>query len=108
MKFYAKTFIQFALCGIVFAVTAALCSLIVLLTVKSSDWLILLFTAPVSAYIIATLFWALFTFNGKKVAIWKGTITGALTGSISHFFAWFLAIVCFYFWGVVASDGSPT
>jgi hypothetical protein len=104
----AKTVFQFAAVGIVFAVAAFLSSAFVLATVQSGDWLILLATAPLSAFFIALICWALITAGGRKISVWRGAGTGALAGSISHFFAWYLAIVWFYLRDTVAADGSPT
>jgi hypothetical protein len=105
---HATNVFQFAACGIVFAAAAFLSSALVLATVQSGDWLILLATAPLSAFFIAIIGWALFTAGGRKISVWRGAGAGALAGSVSHFFAWYLAIVWFYLRDTVTADGSPT
>lgn len=108
MNALTKIIMQIALCGASFGIAAFLCAAIVLAGAGGDDWPIMIVTAPVSAMAIAILSWLLFTSGGRNVKIWKGIATGVLAGSVSHFFAWYLAIICFYVWGAVASDGSPT
>lgn len=108
MNALTKIILQIAFCTAAFGVVAFLCAAIVLAGAGGEDWRIMILTAPVAASAIAVFGWIAFTAGGRNVKIWKGIVTGILAGSISHFFAWYLAIVCFYVRGAIASDGSPT
>lgn len=107
MNALTKIILQSALCAAAFGLAAFLCAGIVLAGAGGEDWRVLILTAPISSAAIAVVSWRLLTAGGRNVRVWKGVASGVLAGSVSHFFAWYLAIICFYVRGTVASDGSP-
>ena len=108
MNHYIKIIIQHLLCGLFFFVAAFACSVIVFGVSPGSDWMVMLFTSPLSAAVIALVSWALLTSLGRSVQIWKGIVVGVLAGSVSHFFAWYLSILFAYFRNAVSSLGETT
>jgi glucan phosphoethanolaminetransferase (alkaline phosphatase superfamily) len=99
-----KIIVQHLICGASVFVAAFVFCAIVLGATENRDWLVIVFTAPLSAAVIAMLGWALLTSFGRRVKIWKAVVVGVLAGSISHFFAWYLAIVFFYLQSFFASN----
>jgi hypothetical protein len=104
-----KFLIQHALCGASLFCAALVCCAVIFGVSPGSDWLVMLFTAPLSAGAIGIIGWAGLTSFGRRVKIWKGVAAGALAGALSHFAAWYLSIVFLYLQkSVTPSMGEPT
>lgn len=94
--------------GLAFSLTALICSLLILSRAGSSDWAVLVYSAPVAAFCISFLLWWLVIERSYRISPVKGIIVGALTGVFAHPLAWYLAILYFYVTGARTSLGEET
>lgn len=108
MNSIGKILIQQTLCGIVFFISALLCSVMIFGLFPKNDYLVMAIAAPFSAAFIGTVSWTIFTSFGKRINIWKGIVTGILAGSVSHYLTWYASIIVLYLQKSVSSLGEPT
>lgn len=109
MSLNLKFVIQHLLCGASLFIAAFVCCVVIFGAAPDRDWIVMIFTAPLSAAIIGVSAWAALTSLGKSVKMWKGIMVGILAGSVSHFFAWYLSIIFLYLQkSVMTSLGEPT
>ena len=85
--------------GLVFALSAIIIVLLVFQKLpldREGGLNVLLYTAPIAAFLTGTFFWWLLITRTKRITIQKGIWVGMLIGLLSHLFAWYFALLVFY------------
>lgn len=93
-----KTAFWILLAGVVFALTAFICSYL-FLREAVGDWRGMLIAAPLTAFLCGTICWGIFAARGQKVSVWRGVWVGALVALLSHPLVWYGTILYFYLAG---------
>ncbi|GIK40155.1 MAG: hypothetical protein BroJett011_39880 [Chloroflexota bacterium] len=86
------------LAGLVFGLTAVICSYLVLKDVVG-DWQGMLVAAPLTAFFCGMVCWGIFVARRQKVRFWRGVWVGALVALLSHPLVWYGSILYFYLAG---------
>lgn len=86
------------LAGLVFALTAFICSYLFLRDAVG-DWRGMLIAAPLTAFFCGLVCWGIFIARGHKAGFWRGVWVGALVALLSHPLVWYGSILYFYLTG---------
>lgn len=94
----SKTILWILLAGLVFALTAFICSYL-FLREAIGDWRGMLVAAPLTAFFCGIVCWWIFMARGQRVRFWRGVWVGALVALLSHPLVWYGSILYFYLAG---------
>lgn len=95
MKAILNSLVMGACC----AVVGLLASIAIVLLATGTGYEVMLFTAPMAAFLTGSVFWWIFRARQGSYGVRGGAVTGAAAGIVAHFVCWYLTIlgasVCF-------------